>query len=259
MGRYEGKPLNVLWDDDGRHMQLNAPFAFVDGTEERWDVPNGTRIDGASIPRMLWSITGSPYDGKYRDASVVHDFYCSVRARPCEATHLMFHEAMLVSGVSPRKAAIMYAAVRYAGPRWSEMDIYNANLATGGRYGGGMADFGAPDDGGGYGGDHGGGYSGGDYGGGGVGGYRPMSDFPDIDASHEIYADQPQFGPATAPAEVSKNEFSALAKEILAGPLDPHSIAARLEGLDTGRTVDLPSGVYKFDANPEAFDAGPPQ
>ena len=47
MGRYEGKPLNVLWDDDGRHMQLNAPFAFVDGTEERWDVPNGTRIDGA--------------------------------------------------------------------------------------------------------------------------------------------------------------------------------------------------------------------
>ena len=121
------------------------------------------------------------------------------RARPCEATHLMFHEAMLVSGVSPRKAAIMYAAVRYAGPRWSEMDIYNANLATGGRYGGGMADFGAPDDGGGYGGDHGGGYSGGDYGGGGVGGYRPMSDFPDIDASHEIYADQPAIRPGDGP------------------------------------------------------------
>ena len=143
MGRYEGK-LIASWGDDGRCMELFKEFAYIDRTETRWDVPAGAKIDGASIPRILWTVTGSPYTGKYRNASVVHDFYCSVRTRASDATHRMFHEAMLVSGVSPQRAAIMYAAVRYAGPRWSLMDIHNANLASGGRYGsgGGLAEAG---------------------------------------------------------------------------------------------------------------------
>ena len=127
MGRYEGK-LDVRWVSDGRLMELLAAFAFIDKNYKRWDVPIGTRVDGASIPRILWSIVGSPYVGKYRDASVVHDFYCSVRTEPSSATHRMFYEAMLVSGVSPKRALIMYAAVRYAGPKWSDMDIHNARL-----------------------------------------------------------------------------------------------------------------------------------
>lgn len=130
MSRYEGE-LKLKWIPDGRLMELLDDFAFVDRKEKRWHVPSGTRVDGASIPQFLWSIIGSPYVGKYRDASVVHDFYCSVRTEPCDETHNMFFEAMIVSGVSRRRALIMYAAVRYAGPRWSDMDVHNTRLNEG--------------------------------------------------------------------------------------------------------------------------------
>jgi len=127
MGSYEGE-LKLRWISDGRLMELLDVFAFIDQKEKRWHVPSGTRVDGASIPQLLWSIIGSPYVGKYRDASVVHDFFCSVRTEPCAETHKMFFEAMIVSGVSQRRALIMYAAVRYAGPRWSGLDVHNAKI-----------------------------------------------------------------------------------------------------------------------------------
>jgi hypothetical protein len=56
----------------------------------------------------------------------------------------MFFEAMLVSGVSTAKARVMYAAVRYAGPKWSDMDIHNTNLATNNRWRGGVANYWGP-------------------------------------------------------------------------------------------------------------------
>ena len=33
-------------------------------------------MDGASIPRALWTLVGSPYRGDYRRASIVHDQAC---------------------------------------------------------------------------------------------------------------------------------------------------------------------------------------
>ena len=203
MGRYVGE-LTATWDDGGRLMQLFHPFSFIDDHELRWDVPAGAQIDGATIPRVLWSVTGSPYEGKYRKASVVHDFYCSVRTRDADATHRMFHEAMLVSGVSAGKAKIMYAAVKYAGPRWTLMDMHNANLASGGRYAEGrdegwsgdgetgMAECGSGGDGG-YGGSGDGG--GGSYGGSGEGGGYGL----------EV---------VWSPSQVSAGEFAQFAEQV---------------------------------------------
>jgi hypothetical protein len=69
---------------------------------------------------MLWSLTGSPFSGKYRKAAVIHDYYCEERVRSWEATHKMFWEAMLAAGVGEKKAEIMYSAVYLHGPRWQE-------------------------------------------------------------------------------------------------------------------------------------------
>lgn len=132
-GRYEGK-IQADWTDGDRIMILSLPITFIDKNGEHWPVPAGAHIDGASIPRFLWSITGAPYSGRYRKASVIHDWYCSIRTRTSDATHTMFYEAMLVSGVSRNKAGIMYAAVRYAGPKWTDMDIANNNLASKDRF-----------------------------------------------------------------------------------------------------------------------------
>jgi Protein of unknown function (DUF1353) len=123
IGRLAFSPL-----PDGVLMELLEEFGFLDRYGSRWMVPKGTRVDGASIPQPLWSIIGSPFTGKYRDASVVHDYYCDVRLRPWGDVHRVFYEAMIVSGVSLARAKIMYSAVYFAGPRWSETVVHNSNL-----------------------------------------------------------------------------------------------------------------------------------
>ncbi|PZN92815.1 MAG: hypothetical protein DCF31_14915 [Alphaproteobacteria bacterium] len=124
-------PLSATWLDDGRLMELLADFGFNDAAGLAWPVPKGARVDGASIPRSLWSVVGGPFEGTYRNASVIHDWYCSVRTRPWEAVHAMFWEAMLLSGVGALQARALYLAVRYGGPRWDALTVAN-NILHGG-------------------------------------------------------------------------------------------------------------------------------
>ena len=123
-GQYFGQ-LILRPLEDGRRMQLTEVFGFNDANDVRWIVPKDAVIDGASIPSSLWSVLGGPFEGLYRDASVVHDYYCSVRLKPWRQVHRVFYDAMRASGVSELRAKVMYAAVRFGGPRWSDMDIAN--------------------------------------------------------------------------------------------------------------------------------------
>jgi hypothetical protein len=118
--RFEGRVL-AEWDKtSGRKMILAEPFTYIDAKGRRWPVPKGTVVDGASIPRVFWSVIGGPFEGLYRGASVIHDFYCDARNRRHADVHLVFHEAMLTDGVSPKRAWLMYQAVDRFGPRWEE-------------------------------------------------------------------------------------------------------------------------------------------
>jgi hypothetical protein len=116
--------------DDGRMMEVQQPFGYVDSKGQSWNVPPKAVVDGASIPRVLWPIVGGPWEGRYRDASVVHDWFCAVRTRPWQQVHRMFYEAMLTSQVAPRLAQLMFVAVRYAGPSWDELTMRNARILT---------------------------------------------------------------------------------------------------------------------------------
>ncbi|HUD33476.1 MAG TPA: DUF1353 domain-containing protein, partial [Variovorax sp.] len=117
-GRYTEAPLTE-WLDDGRHMQLKRPFGYIEETGREWPVPAETVVDGASIPQAFWSLIGGPFSGPYRDASIVHDYYCDVREHPWRDTHRMFHEAMRCSGVGTARAKVMFYAVYRFGPRWT--------------------------------------------------------------------------------------------------------------------------------------------
>jgi hypothetical protein len=99
-------------------MKLLDDFTYKDPSGKLWTALKGTKIDGASIPRILWSVIGSPFTGGYRDASVIHDYYCQSKIEPWEATHDMFYYACLAGGVSETKAKTMWSAVYAAGPRW---------------------------------------------------------------------------------------------------------------------------------------------
>lgn len=118
-GRYIGGPPLVEWLPDGRHMQLKRPFAYVQESGRDWPVPEGAVVDGASIPRVFWSLIGGPFEGAYRDASIAHDHFCDMRTHSWQDTHRVFYEGMLCSGVSSTKAKVMYYAVYRFGPRWT--------------------------------------------------------------------------------------------------------------------------------------------
>ena len=125
--RFTGN-LHVEMMEDGRLMRLLTEFGYIDPAGETWPVPQGTVTDGASIPRPLWAIVGGPFEGGYRKAAVIHDYYCDVRTRPWPTVHRMFYDAMLSANVGARQAQILYYGVRLGGPRWNAQTIANANL-----------------------------------------------------------------------------------------------------------------------------------
>lgn len=114
----------------GRLMKLLQPYGYVDAAGLVWNVPAGVELDGASIPQAFWSITGGPWDGPYRNASVIHDWYCNTHSRPWRDVHRMFHAAMLANCTSRVKAAVMFAAVWAAGPKWNVVDRRNLFLSA---------------------------------------------------------------------------------------------------------------------------------
>lgn len=118
-GRFEGRVV-ASWDGAGREMTLLEPFHYVDQHGARWTAENGSKIDGASIPKAFWSIIGGPFEGRYRNASVVHDIYCDQRTKSWKDVHRMFYEACRCGGVSATKAKLMYYAVYHFGPRWGD-------------------------------------------------------------------------------------------------------------------------------------------
>jgi hypothetical protein len=116
-GQFVGNVV-ANWSGDERSMKLIEPFAYVDERGVRWEVPAGAIIDGASIPRVFWSIVGSPYTGNYRKASVIHDYYCETMSRSWQDVHKVFFEAQLAEGNSLLHAKLLYSAVYNWGPRW---------------------------------------------------------------------------------------------------------------------------------------------
>ncbi|WP_065204269.1 DUF1353 domain-containing protein [Shewanella woodyi] len=111
-----------------RKMLLEAPFSFVDKDGVTWTAPAGSVIDGASIPRVLWYLIGSPFNGHYRRASVIHDVYCVTRSRPHQQVHQMFYDACRADGVHKIKALAMYIALKVGAPRWKFPNTKTTNI-----------------------------------------------------------------------------------------------------------------------------------
>jgi Protein of unknown function (DUF1353) len=61
---------------------------------------------------------GGPFEGKYRNASVLHDVAYGERKRPWQDCDRMFYNAMRCSGVSAVEAKTMYYALYRFGHHW---------------------------------------------------------------------------------------------------------------------------------------------
>ncbi|AKH37966.1 MULTISPECIES: DUF1353 domain-containing protein [Nitrosomonas] len=127
-GSFSGKP-RTLWlteSGDDRQMQILELFTYTDPDGKVWDAPEGVIINGASIPRPLWALVGSPYTGDYRRASIVHDVACD-RAKSDRklrrAADRMFYHACRAGGCSVAQSIIFYLGVRIGAiwplvPQW---------------------------------------------------------------------------------------------------------------------------------------------
>jgi hypothetical protein len=116
------------WLADGRQMQLTEDFTYVDPNGKRWDAPVGSVVDGASIPRSLWTVVGGPFEGSYRNASVLHDVACNRREENSESVHLMFYHACRCAGVEEGLAKTLYAGVYFFGPQWAVRTVDGKRL-----------------------------------------------------------------------------------------------------------------------------------
>ena len=101
-GYYSGN-IDTRWDADGRTMTLLNELRYTDPKGVVWIAPAGSVIDGASIPRALWSFMGGPFEGKNHP--------------PAEVDR-MFYNAMRCSGVSAVEAKTMYYALLRFGRHW---------------------------------------------------------------------------------------------------------------------------------------------
>lgn len=116
-GYYSGFP-ETRWDPDGRSMTLLNELRYTDPNGVVWTAPAGSKVDGASIPRSLWSIMGGPFEGKYRNASVLHDVAYDKQDRPWKEVDRMFYNACRCSGVGAVEAGTMYYSLLKFGHHW---------------------------------------------------------------------------------------------------------------------------------------------
>ena len=88
-------------------------------------VKKGFDFDGASIPKWLWSIYGSPLNGDYVVASLIHDGLYASQKISKSLSDKVFLDVMKQSKVGYMKRTSMYLAVKLFGAKdWKEASEY---------------------------------------------------------------------------------------------------------------------------------------
>ena len=88
-------------------------------------VKKGFDFDGASIPKWLWSIYGSPLNGGYVVASLIHDGLYASQKLSKKVSDKIFLDIMKQSNVGYIKRTSMYLAVKlFGGKAWDKASEY---------------------------------------------------------------------------------------------------------------------------------------
>lgn len=122
--RFEGLPVAVLFFGVQAWV-VQRTFAFIDSAGQYWTVPVLTRTeagrtytlglfsDGASIPRIAWTLIGTP-EGPYYPAALLHDAGYVLKTRTRAATDWMLYEACIALMVRPHDGKGIAKAMRRA-------------------------------------------------------------------------------------------------------------------------------------------------
>ena len=86
-------------------------------------VKDGFLTDGASIPRFLWRLFGTPFTGSYTASAIIHDALYGSHLVSKEVADGLFLEMMEAEGVRDWKSTCMYYGVKwFGGSSWSKSE-----------------------------------------------------------------------------------------------------------------------------------------
>lgn len=80
-----------------------------------WVVPVGFEYDGASILRIGWGITYTPFHPKVMVAALLHDYFYGHEIMSRKEADDIFKDILLKCGADPERVELMYHAVRMFG------------------------------------------------------------------------------------------------------------------------------------------------
>jgi hypothetical protein len=95
-----GEKLELLLQNYG-YKDITAQAGFV--------------FNGASIPRIFWITTGTPFDPQYEAGALIHDWIYQKQKHSRKYADQLFREILLANGVSKYQANKIYYAVRVFG------------------------------------------------------------------------------------------------------------------------------------------------
>lgn len=124
-GQFPQRPRVEFLNGKGQG-KLLRDFVYIDPYKRPWLAMKQDEINGASIPQVLWSVLGGPFEGRYLNASVVHDTACVRKTERWEDVHRMFYMACRCSGVGEKQGKLLYAGVYHGGPRWIPVELTRA-------------------------------------------------------------------------------------------------------------------------------------
>lgn len=128
MGIFKGK-YDVI-EHTPYTFKTQAEVSYTTNAGVLLTVPIGFITDGASIPKLFWSLIGSPFTGNYRRPSLIHDRLYIVQTTSRGYADRVFLEGMKSEGVSWWKRRTMYYAVRLGG--WRPWNKHKEALKNGG-------------------------------------------------------------------------------------------------------------------------------
>lgn len=92
-----------------------------------YQLPKGFETDGASIPRFLWRVCGTPLESPRIFAALLHDYLYSgnVPGVTRAEADAVYRDMLTTLGVSKFKANVEYYALRlFGGSHWIDGDDF---------------------------------------------------------------------------------------------------------------------------------------
>jgi hypothetical protein len=111
---FPAQPVYTPLVDDNKvvnRVVLDEDFLFQVDDKDYW-LPKGYWSDGASIPRLVWSIIGSPFEPDLIGPAFAHDGLYSVHVLTrAQADNVLFY-GLKQNGVNTIRSHVIWGAVR---------------------------------------------------------------------------------------------------------------------------------------------------